>query len=173
MGAQDLLMVSCNLGAVGLLLSAEDLPLSSFLHLSSQSDAILNLLVFFLSTEDLPLKPIFARSCKLSWDHRSSSVHRRSPAYARLCRSCNLSLGSSRKLYWDRRSSSVHRRSPAYAHLCRSCDLVIAGLLSAEGPLPTSVSAGLEIFLEIAGLLSMIDLPPQSIFARSSRSAQP
>ncbi|EXA30622.1 hypothetical protein FOVG_18017 [Fusarium oxysporum f. sp. pisi HDV247] len=136
MGAQDLLMVSCNLGAVGLLLSAEDLLPSSFLHLSSESDAILNLLVFFLSTEDLPLKPIFARSRKLSWDCRSSSAH---------------------------------RRSPAYAHLCRSCDLVIAGLLSAEDLLPTSVSAGLEIFLEIAGLLSMMGLPLQSIFARSSR----
>ncbi|EWZ77307.1 hypothetical protein FOWG_18273 [Fusarium oxysporum f. sp. lycopersici MN25] len=135
MGAQDLLMVSCNLGAVGLLLSAEDLLPSSFLHLSSESDAILNLLVF-LSTEDLPLKPIFARSRKLSWDCRSSSAH---------------------------------RRSPAYAHLCRSCDLVIAGLLSAEDLLPTSVSAGLEIFLEIAVLLSMIGLPLQSIFARSSR----
>src|SRR6478609_3922314 len=124
MGAQDLLMVSCNLGVMGLLLSAKVLPpiliflfFFFFLHLSSQSDAILNLLVFFLSTEDLPLKPIFARSCKLSWDRRSSSAHRRSPAYAHLCRS--------RKLSWDRRSSSAHRRSPAYAHLCRSCELVI------------------------------------------------
>jgi hypothetical protein len=50
---------------------------------------------------------------------------------------------------------------------------VIAGLLSAEDPLPTFVSAGLEIFLEIAGLLSMVGLPLQSIFARYSRSAQP
>ncbi|EXA28996.1 hypothetical protein FOVG_19438 [Fusarium oxysporum f. sp. pisi HDV247] len=140
MGAQDLLMLSCNLGAVSLLLSAEDLPPSSSLHLSFQSSAILNLRVFFLSTEDLLLTPIFARSCKLSWDCRSSSVH---------------------------------RRSPAYAHLCRSCDLGVAGLLSAEGILPTLVSAGLEIFLKIAGLLSMIGLPLQSIFARSSRSAQP
>ncbi|KAH7154745.1 hypothetical protein DER46DRAFT_397906 [Fusarium sp. MPI-SDFR-AT-0072] len=86
-------MVSCNLGAVGLLLSAEDLPLSSFLHLSSQSDAILNLLVFFLSTEDLPLKPIFARSCKLSWDRRPSSVHRRSPTEAHLCTVLQAFLG--------------------------------------------------------------------------------
>jgi hypothetical protein len=135
MGAQDLLMVSCNLGAVGLLLSAEDLLPSSFLHLSSESDAILNLLVFFLSTEDLPLKPIFARSRKLSWDCRSSSAHRRSPAYAHLCRSCDLviagllsaedpvptSVSAGLAIFlWDRRSSSIHRRSPTEAHLCRS-----------------------------------------------------
>jgi hypothetical protein len=55
-----------------------------------------------------------------------------------------------------------------------SCNLGAVGLLlSTEDLLPTPVSAGLEIFLEIAGLLSIVGLPLQSIFARSSRSAQP
>jgi len=122
-----------------------------------------------LCTEDLLPLPVSAGLAIFLWHRRSSSMHRRSPTEAHLCRF--------RKLSWDCRSSSVHRRSPAYAHLCRSCDLGVAGLLSgllsAEDPLPTPVSAGLEVFLEIAGLLSMIRLPLQSIFARSSRSAQP
>jgi hypothetical protein len=45
--------------------------------------------------------------------------------------------------------------------------------LSTEDLLLLPVSAGLAIFIEIAGLLSMVGLPLQSIFARSSRSAQP
>jgi hypothetical protein len=42
----------------------------------------------------------------------------------------------------------------------------------AEDLLPIPISAGLAIFLGIAGLLSMVGLPLQSIFARYSRSVQ-
>ncbi|KAJ0133420.1 Uncharacterized protein HZ326_23505 [Fusarium oxysporum f. sp. albedinis] len=124
MGAQDLLMVSCNLRAVSLLLSAEDLPPSLSLHLSFQSSAILNLRVFFLSTEDLPLKPI----------------------------------------------------SAGFASFLRTAGL----LLSTEDLLPMPISAGLtilglQVFFQVFYPRKIPCLHPslQSIFARSSHSAQP
>jgi hypothetical protein len=134
MGAQDLLMVSCNLGAVSLLLSAEDLPPSSSLHLSFQSSAILNLRVFFCPQKISCLCPsLVLRSC----DCRSP-VHDRSPTSVHLCTFLTLSTTLRSWL-----SFYLLRSSPTLPHLCAfltfPCNLGSVGLLSVHGRSPLLV----------------------------------
>ncbi|KAJ4189105.1 hypothetical protein NW759_016792 [Fusarium solani] len=121
---------------MGLLLSTEDLPLKLIFAPSSQSSAILNPWVFFLSTEDLLPMPVSAGSSQIRCNLESMGLLSMvglplQSIFARSSRSVQ-SRGCG--------SSSIRRRSPTLTHLCTfltlQCNLGSVGLLSVHGRSP-------------------------------------